>query len=98
MKPIFPRFFEYDVLRGMSYLVEWAERRQQPMPLDVLQEGLRCLAGSVDDQQVRIGAQVFGERGRWQSDSFPLLELVGSVGTLSPYLSREYARIRNIVE
>jgi hypothetical protein len=98
LKPIFPRFFEYDVLRGMTYLVAWAERRQQPMPVEILQEGLGLLEGSIDDQQVRIGAQVFGERGRWQSDSFPLLELLGSVGTISSYLSREYARVREVIE
>jgi hypothetical protein len=98
LKPIFPRFFEYDVLRGMSYLVDWAERRQQPMPVEILQEGLCLLEESIDDQQVRIGAQVFGERGRWQSDSFPLLDLVGSVGTISPYLSSEYARVREVIE
>jgi hypothetical protein len=97
LKPIFPRFFEYDVLRGMSYLVAWAERRQQPSPREVLQEGLRLLEGWINDDQVRIGAQVFGERGRCGSNSFPLLELVGSVGTSSPYLSREYARVRDAV-
>jgi hypothetical protein len=98
LKPIFPRFFEYDVLRGMSYLVEWAERRQQPVPLEVLQEGLCLLENSIDDQRIRIEAQVFGKLGRWQSDSFPLLDLMGSAGTISPYLSHEYATIRQVVE
>jgi hypothetical protein len=98
LKPIFPRFFEYDVLRGMSYLVAWAERRQQPLPLEVLQEGLHLLEGWINDDQVRIGTQVFGERGRWESDTFPLLDLVGSVGTISPYLYREYAKVRDAVE
>jgi hypothetical protein len=98
LKPIFPRFFEYDVLRGMSYLVAWAERRQRPLPREVLLEGLALLEGWIVDDQVRIGTRVFGERGRWESDEFPLLELVGSVGTLSPYLSREYARVRAAVE
>jgi hypothetical protein len=98
LKPIFPRFFEYDVLRGMSYLVAWAERRKQPLPLEVLQEGLRLLEPWIDDDRVRIGTQVFGEGGRWKSDEFPLLELVGSTGTVSPYLSREFARVRGVVE
>jgi hypothetical protein len=98
LKPIFPRFFEYDVLRGMSYLVAWAERRQQPVPREVLQEGLRLLEEWICDDQVRIGTQVFGERGRWESDTFPLLDLVGSVGTISPYLYREYAKVRDAVE
>lgn len=62
------------------------------MPRKVLQEGLRLLKTSIEGRQVRIGAQVFGENGRWQSDSFPLLDLVGSVGAFSPYLTREYAR------
>ena len=98
LKPIFPRFFEYDVLRGMSYLVAWAERRQQPVPREVLREGLRLLEGWIYEGRVRIGTQVFGEGGRWESDTFPLLDVVGSVGTISPYLYREYAKIRDAVE
>ena len=82
----------------MSYLVAWAERRQQPLPLEVLQEGLHLLEEWICDGQVRIGTQVFGERGRWESDTFPLLDLVGSVGTISPYLYREYAKVRDAVE
>lgn len=93
LKPIFPRFFEYDVLRGMSYLVDWAKRRQKPLPLEVLREGLGLLGTFVEAGQVRIGARIFGETGRWRSDVFPLLERVGSIGTLSPYLTRRYALI-----
>jgi hypothetical protein len=63
----------------------------------VLQDGLRLLDEWIDDGQVRIGAQVFGERGRWDSDTFPLLHSVGAVGTISPFLSREYAKVRDVV-
>jgi hypothetical protein len=56
------------------------------------------LEGSIAEGQVRIGAQVFGEHGRWKSDSFPLLDVMGSTGTLSRQLSREYTRVRDAVE
>ena len=38
-KPLFPRFFEYDILRGLAYLVEWSKRRNKPLPRAVIAEG-----------------------------------------------------------
>ncbi len=93
-KPIFPRFFEYDVLRGMRFLVDWAERRSKPLPLDVLREGAALLGDHVQSGGVVIGAEIFGPRGRWPSETFPLLELVGSVGTRSTQLTLDYAAVR----
>ncbi|WP_148929794.1 hypothetical protein [Paenibacillus methanolicus] len=89
LKPCFPRFFEYDILRGMSFLAEWSRRRNQELPAGVLAEGLERLNAYVDADGVRIGRQVFDPRGPWGGHVFPLLEAVSGIGDVSPYLTRQ---------
>ena len=93
LKPSFPRFFEYDILRGMRFLVEWSKRREQPLPREVLLEGLELLGPYVGGKEVMVGSRVFGESGRWESDSFELLEMIGGEGQVSPWLTMEYREI-----
>jgi hypothetical protein len=96
VKPIFPRFFEYDILRGMMFLTDWSQLLNRPMPVDVLREGIELLKPLVRDGQLMTGTQIFGPRGRWVSDSFPLLDLVGSEGLVSEMLTREYQRVSSL--
>ncbi|MFB9328934.1 hypothetical protein ACFFSY_23615 [Paenibacillus aurantiacus] len=93
LKPCFPRFFEYDILRGMSFLAEWSHRRNKPLPVSVLAEGLERLNGFLEAGGVRIGRQVFDPRGPWGGHTFPLLEALSGIGDISPYLTRQLTRI-----
>lgn len=88
LKPCFPRFFEYDILRGMSFLAEWSRRRNQDLPADLLREGIERLKPYRGSEGLRIGRQVFDPQGPWGGNTFPLLEAVSSVGDVSPYLTR----------
>lgn len=89
LKPFFPRFFEYDILRGMYFLVEWSRRRRKVLPGDLIEEGLQRIGGYTGKSGVVIGRHVNDESGGWNGSSFPLLQSVSQVGKESPYLTRQ---------
>lgn len=49
--PCFPRFYHYDVLRGLRFLVHWAERRGRRLPREAVEEvvGVLEVACARDD-------------------------------------------------
>ena len=89
LNPCFPRFFEYDILRGMSYLVEWSQRRNKPLPAYLLNEGLQRLNSHIEVAGLRIGRQVFDPLGPWGGHTFPLLNKVSNIDEVSPYLTKQ---------
>lgn len=93
LKPCFPRFFEYDILRGMFFLAEWSERRNKPLPLEVLNEGMKRLSTSLTAEGVRIGRQIFDPQGPWGGHTFSLLVETSNIGAVSPYLTRQWNRV-----
>lgn len=90
LKPCFPRFFEYDILRGMSYLVEWSRRRNKPLPTDLLLKSIQRLDNHVEATGIRIGRQVFDSKGPWGGKTFALLEAVSEIGHVSPFLTEQF--------
>ncbi|WP_245700176.1 hypothetical protein [Paenibacillus glacialis] len=50
LKPCFPRFFEYDILRGMSFLAEWSRRMNKPLPTELLHEGVQRLSSLITSE------------------------------------------------
>jgi hypothetical protein len=95
LKPCFPRFFEYDILRGMSFLVEWSRRRNKPLPTDLLRKGVQQLESHVEASGIRIGRQIFDPKGPWGGHTFALLEAVSEIGHVSPFLTKQFNRIRS---
>ncbi|MGE7826996.1 hypothetical protein [Paenibacillus sp. NPDC093718] len=93
LKPCFPRFFEYDILRGMSFLAEWSRRRNKALPVGLLVEGLERLHVFMTAKGLRIGRQVFDHEGTWGGQTFPLLEAVAGKGRVSHYLTRQLDRV-----
>ncbi len=89
LKPLFPRFFEYDLLRGLAYLAEWSKRREQPLPETVIAEGLGRLKPYIGKNGVILGRHVNDRTGGWNGRTFPLLKSVSRVGKTSPYLARQ---------
>lgn len=81
--PVFPRFYEYDALRGLSFVTRWAARRGVTLPQEAVAEAHERLAtlfatgapprtGPLSQRSYRPDAQ-----GVWQSapaGSFTLLE------------------------
>ena len=43
LKLCFPRFYEYDVLRGLTFLIRWSQVRCKPIPLEAISEVLDML-------------------------------------------------------
>ncbi|MBD8500938.1 hypothetical protein [Paenibacillus arenosi] len=93
LKPCFPRFFEYDILRGMFFLAEWSRRRNKPLPIDVLQEGLERLKPLMEAEGLQIGRQIFDPQGPWGGRTFPLLQAVAGIGFVSPYLTQQLNQV-----
>ena len=89
LKPLFPRFFEYDILRGMHYLVEWSKRRKKTLPRKVILEGIGRMRNYIDGSNVTIGRHVNDKNGDWHGRTFPLLKSVSRVGDVSPYLTKQ---------
>ena len=103
MQPCFPRFYFYDVLRGLNALVFWAEQTGKRLPREAVQPVLDHLQKSYPDGTVRMERVSFAGRDTWQQSvggawsdtrtvakTFPLLNAVSQVGEVSPYLSWQW--------
>lgn len=93
LKPLFPRFFEYDILRGLSYLSEWSRRRNKPLPKGLIEEGLDRMKSFVKGSEVFVGRHVNDRSSDWRGGTFPLLKSVSKVGKVSPYLTNQLTSI-----
>lgn len=102
----FPRFYHYDVLRGLSFVAEWAEVSGSRISAAAIGEARALLEqrfGGGDVRVERRAATVESrtlerQSGEWRfvdrSRSFALLDVVGAVGRHSPELSLQYAQTR----
>jgi hypothetical protein len=102
----FPRFYDYDVLRGLSFLAAWSRARRKPVPRAATADALSALAARFPDGRVRVekaglieeDTLVRGADGAWsrgEAASFPLLDSARRVGTESEVLSRRWAEVRS---
>lgn len=104
----FPRFYEYDFLRGAAWLVDWAAARRRSLPPDLLREVAGRLAACCDP---RTNVPVIGfcdllqnsnyapdSEGTWKvvkpPTSFSLLDAVSRPGTPVPALRATAERVR----
>ncbi len=106
LKPCFPRFYLYDVLRGLRFLLQWSETRKLRLPAQSVVEVVAALCQQSTDGQIRIGRRAYegiGTRmlspaGVWQrqpeASHFPLLDQISQPGTSSPYLTRQWRQCR----
>lgn len=101
-KLCFPRFYLYDVLRGLNALSLWAEKTNQNLPCAVISDAMDFLTREFPDGRVSIGRHSYDGVGtilqssseewvrRLPATFFPLLEQVSSIGQVSPYLSKQW--------
>ena len=103
MRPCFPRFYFYDVLRGLNALLFWAEQTGKTLPRESIQPVVEHLETSYPDGAVRIERVGIAGRSTLQQSSdgewgdvrtpaktFPLLAAVSQLGEVSPYLSWQW--------
>lgn len=105
----FPRFYFYDVLRGLWALCRWAELTGQPVPLAVVAPVLEALLQRFPDGVVRVERHAFARKltliptadrsagPRVAASSFPLLEAASALGQPSEALTREWSQVRAAV-
>lgn len=99
----FPRFYEYDVLRGLKLVTDWAVKRQKKLRWSAIEEAFALVCGKVNpaDETIDIERQFYSgkktlalaENGEWsrghEVSLFPLLEAAGALGP-SPFLHRQF--------
>ena len=102
LKLCFPRFYFYDVLRGLNFILKWATIRNRPLPWRAVATVIKYLETQSQDDQICIGRHSYeGVRTKIQSESrecnkrspashFPLMDQVSQIGAISPYLTRRW--------
>jgi hypothetical protein len=103
----FPRFYHYDVLRGLAALTAWAERTQTNLPRACVDDVVGVLDTIFPDGEVKIGRRCTEgigtvtrrPDGTWDHErrpaaSFALLDAVSAPGIVSPYLTRQWRDVR----
>jgi hypothetical protein len=102
----FPRFYFYDVLRGLAALVRWAEATGAALPAAVIGDVVDDLVQRWPDGVVRVERQAHAGRTtilptpdrspspRAPASTFALLEAVSVVGEPSEALSRQWSAVR----
>ncbi|MEO8553143.1 MAG: hypothetical protein ABI678_24390 [Kofleriaceae bacterium] len=98
----FPRFYFYDILRGLTALSRW----RGPIPRAAIEPAVTAMCTRFPDGVVRIGRQAIAGRGtliptadhspspRGTPTTFPLLDAVSVVGAPSEALTREWNQTR----
>jgi hypothetical protein len=108
--PCFPRFYLYDVLRGLAALVRWAERSEHVIPQRAVATVIEHLVTAFPDGVVRRGRQSFatcpttwrkGDDGAWQhvaTGRSPLLDATSEIGAPSAALTRQWSMTRRTLD
>jgi hypothetical protein len=95
----FPRFYHYDILRGLSFLIEYSEKLNRSLPGEVIAEAVALLESNngvcIGRKAVRTGEMTVRWTGSaWTADrdaaTFDLLEEVSIPGCGSSHLQRSY--------
>ncbi len=101
LEPAFPRFYFYDVLRGLTLVTRWALKRSRKLPQSAIAEAMHALnqqitregfvpkRSNVQERKTIIRTDAGHEKDQ-PVTSFALLEAVDQVGQPSLHLTQEY--------
>ncbi len=104
--PCFPRFYFYDVLRGLSALVRWAEAAECVLPVTAVADVVDHLATRFPDGAIRRERRSFEGSmtmtkladGQWvrrqPASHFELLDVTSALGEPCPYSTRQWSAAR----
>lgn len=104
LAPCFPRFYYYDVLRGLAALVRWADVTAGAIPLAAIAGAVDHLIAAFPDGVVHRQRQAFAGIGTWipaaagpqrrpAAVRSPLLDATSTLGPC-PYLTRQWSAAR----
>ena len=98
----FPRYYDYDVLRGLSFLAEWAVVFGKKLPHEIVADCLKQIEPALDESGlIRISEDKIAVEGslvqqgsiwEWKEKAsrFAALDMFGKVGMVSLPLSRQW--------
>jgi hypothetical protein len=104
--PCFPRFYFYDVLRGLAALVRWAEWSGQPLPREAVASAVDHLAERFPDGVVHVGRRahdglttvvpgaIRAPSPRAPASMFALLDATSVIGEPSQALTAQWTATR----
>jgi hypothetical protein len=104
-KLCFPRFYFYDILRGLNALTAWSEKTGNAIPPGAVDSAINYISAHFPDGKIIMERQCFegtntlsqAPSGEWlrsqPASFFPLLKSVSAIGQISPYLSLEWSKI-----
>lgn len=106
--PTFPRFYFYDVLRGLHDLLLWTRNRGRRVPWARVRQVVGHLAKLAPDGLMPAGRRAYeGARtrrrqpdGTWVREAasrFPLLQAVGRPGQPCPFLTRQWTECKRLL-
>jgi len=106
LKLCFPRFFDYDILRGLSFLRKWSRKLGRPLPEGAIAESVaiiekKAAAGGLRVERIACSSDTSitrDESGLWRrgmpARRFALLDEVSRIGRQSPELDALWAAAR----
>jgi hypothetical protein len=106
----FPRFYDYDVLRGLAFIAEWSRLRRKMVQRRAIGWIIDSLDERFPDGRVKIekpglfeteNTLALNKEGSWvrgPATSFPLFDSVRKVGTISEALTQNWAHTRKVLE
>ncbi len=99
LKLCFPRFYLYDVLRGLSFVLAWSEKRRQPIRQQSIAHVVTHLtkefeaSGPEQIRQMKMKRQSYEgvfDRKRHPASYFQLLNETSVIGQPSPFLTKQW--------
>lgn len=108
-KLCFPRYYLYDILRGLHTLLLWSHKTKKQIPTEAVREAITNLNKRFPDGQVVMerhayefaGSRKMNEQGVWQRvdpDFFPLLSENSQLGRVSPFLTKQWKDCQRMIE
>jgi GNAT superfamily N-acetyltransferase len=109
LKLCFPRFYLYDVLRGLKFILHWASIRNQPIQKSSIGKTVRHLEMLYASGRIKIARQSYegistllqSESWEWKrrqpATLFPLVTEVSVIGSVSPYLTQQWESARQLM-
>ncbi len=109
-KLCFPRFYLYDILRGLSALLMWSAKTKQQIPIEAIQEAVSTLKRQFPTGDIKIGRRSYegagtilqNENGEWlrkqPATFFGLLNRVSNIGDVSHFLNSQWRKSLEIIQ
>ncbi len=106
----FPRFYDYDILRGLYFIAHWAKIRKKVIPLATIEEAIQIIKKSFPNdilfsqRKMCMGDNtlVRDEKKQWlkkfqDASSFELLNVVSSLNKPSKFLTQRWEKVKNFL-